>query len=272
MTSSAERHAQPRCWTISSRTRSAGTRPCAATQGTCASGVRWTWLGDGILLLEPAALAADTRSVLASAGVHGDETAPIEMLSYARARHSARRGALTCRVLVILGNVDAMRDAAVIATTISTASSAAGICSCRKLRSAARGRARTGGHAVLRHRIAAAWSTVAHRHAHGDPRVRVRAFALLPHTGRPLSRAMFEWLAEARISAVLLHTTKCNTFSHFTAQACEAEACTLELGQSAPVRARTTSRGLPARTRPCVSCSRARVAATQGGTACAPSR
>jgi succinylglutamate desuccinylase len=59
-------------------------------------------------------------------------------------------------------------------------------------------------------------------------------FALLPHTGKPFSRAMFEWLGEARISAVLLHTTKGNTYSHFTAQACGAEACTLELGKVRP--------------------------------------
>jgi succinylglutamate desuccinylase len=59
-------------------------------------------------------------------------------------------------------------------------------------------------------------------------------FALLPHTGKPFSRAMFEWLGDARISAVLLHTTKGNTYSHFTAQSCGADACTLELGKVRP--------------------------------------
>ncbi len=48
---------------------------------------------------------------------------------------------------------------------------------------------------------------------HIDMHTAIRAsafeqFALLPHTGKPFSRAMFEWLGEARISAVLLHTTK----------------------------------------------------------------
>jgi succinylglutamate desuccinylase len=45
---------------------------------------------------------------------------------------------------------------------------------------------------------------------------------------------MFEWLGDARISAVLLHTTQGNTYSHFTAQACGADACTLELGKVRP--------------------------------------
>ena len=59
------------------------------------------------------------RSVLVSAGVHGDETAPIELLGFLVRGHRARHAALTCRLLVILGNVDAMRDGrAVIATTI----------------------------------------------------------------------------------------------------------------------------------------------------------
>src|SRR5258708_621456 len=91
----------------------AGTRPAAEeTQGTCANnGVRWSWLDDGVLELEPTAPEKGARSVLASAGVHGDETAPIELLS--RLVRDIARGdaALSCRLLVILGNVDAMRDA-----------------------------------------------------------------------------------------------------------------------------------------------------------------
>jgi succinylglutamate desuccinylase len=74
---------------------------------------------------------------------------------------------------------------------------------------------------------------------HVDLHTAIRAsvfeqFALLPHTGAPLSRAMFEWLRDARIAAVLLHTTKGNTYSHFTAEVCGADACTLELGKVRP--------------------------------------
>ena len=41
-------------------------------------------------------------------------------------------------------------------------------------------------------------------------------------------------LRDARIAAVLLHTTKGNTYSHFTAEVCGADACTLELGKVRP--------------------------------------
>ncbi|MFM0084928.1 succinylglutamate desuccinylase [Paraburkholderia sediminicola] len=215
----------------------AGTRPAAEeTQGTCANnGVRWSWLDDGVLELEPTAPEKGARSVLASAGVHGDETAPIELLS--RLVRDIARGdaALSCRLLVILGNVDAMRDA------------------CR-YRDDDLNRLFSGRHtqvphsheapraAALEHAAtqffgAASQEPGARWHVDMHTAIRPSAFeqfALLPHTGTPFSRAMFEWLGEARISAVLLHTTKGNTYSHFTAQACGAEACTLELGKVRP--------------------------------------
>ena len=55
-----------------------GKKP-ALTAGMLASGVKWSWLGDGIVRFEPAGEVL--HSVVASAGIHGDETAPIEMLS-----------------------------------------------------------------------------------------------------------------------------------------------------------------------------------------------
>ncbi|MFM0660767.1 succinylglutamate desuccinylase [Paraburkholderia sediminicola] len=215
----------------------AGTRPDAQEmQGACAdSGVRWSWLDDGVLQLEPASHDVAARSVLASAGVHGDETAPIELLSRLVRDIAQGDAALTCRLLVILGNVDAMRDA------------------CR-YRDDDLNRLFSGRHTQVPHSHEAPRAVALERAAtqffaaasqepgarwHIDMHTAIRAsafeqFALLPHTGTPFSRAMFEWLGEAHISAVLLHTTKGNTYSHFTAQACGAEACTLELGKVRP--------------------------------------
>ena len=226
-------------WTL------AGTRPAAPEgygmhgthegQGVCANGVRWAWLDDGVLMMEPAEKSASIRSVLVSAGVHGDETAPIELLARIVADIAQGRAALACRLLVILGNIDAMRAG------------------CRYLDDdlnrlfSGRHLQLPGSHEAPR---AAALEQAAMRFFadasdapgmrwHIDMHTAIRAsvferFALLPHTGKPLSRAMFEWLGDALISAVLLHTTKGNTYSHFTAQACGADACTLELGKVRP--------------------------------------
>ncbi|WP_233829326.1 succinylglutamate desuccinylase [Paraburkholderia sp. ZP32-5] len=243
MTSSAE-HALPGAassplvddflaWTL------AGTRPAehetSEAQRVCANGVRWTWLDDGVLMMEPAEASAPIRSVLVSAGVHGDETAPIELLSRIVADIAQGRAALACRLLVILGNIDAMRDG------------------CRYLDDdlnrlfSGRYLQLPGSHEAPRAaaleqaalRFFAAASDAPGARWHIDMHTAIRAsvferFALLPHTGKPLSRAMFEWLGDARISAVLLHTTKGNTYSHFTAQACGTEGCTLELGKVRP--------------------------------------
>ena len=60
-------------------------------------------------------------------------------------------------------------------------------------------------------------------------------FALLPHTGAPLSRAMFDWLRDARIwRPCCCIDEKSNTFTHFTAERAGALACTLELGKVRP--------------------------------------
>ncbi|WP_229511712.1 succinylglutamate desuccinylase [Paraburkholderia terrae] len=215
----------------------AGHRPADdAREGACANGLRWTWIDDGVLQFEPAGLAnGEGRSVLASAGIHGDETAPIELLSFVVRDIAQGRAALACRLLVILGNVQAMRE------------------SCRYIdddlnrlfsgRHAQLPASHEAPRAVALERIAqqffAAASDAPGARWHVDLHTAIRAsvfeqFALLPHTGAPLSRAMFEWLRDARIAAVLLHTTKGNTYSHFTAEVCGADACTLELGKVRP--------------------------------------
>nr|WKF59273.1 Succinylglutamate desuccinylase [Paraburkholderia busanensis] len=214
----------------------AGARPAASeTHGVCAHGARWSWLDDGVLSIEPAVREAGTRSVLVSAGIHGDETAPIELLSLLVRDIANGAAALTCRLLVILGNVDAMRDACRYRDDDLNR-----LFSGRHLQvpeSHEAPRAAALEQAALQ--FFAATSSAPGARWHLDMHTAIRAsafeqFALLPHTGKPFSRAMFEWLGAARISAVLLHTTKGNTYSHFTAQACDAEACTLELGKVRP--------------------------------------
>jgi succinylglutamate desuccinylase len=210
----------------------AGKRP-ALSEGTAPSGVRWTWLGDGVVCLEPPGAA--THSVIASAGIHGDETAPIEMLSTLVADIASGAAALNARMLVILGNIAAMRAAdryldddlnrlfngRHLALPASREAPRAA-----QLEDAALG-------------FFAAAPQTAHPKWHIDMHTAIRAsvfeqFALLPHTGAPLARAMFDWLRDARLQAVLLHREKGNTFTHFTAEQAGALACTLELGKVRP--------------------------------------
>lgn len=216
-----------------------GERPHAEeAQGECASGVvHYRWLDEGVIELVPAAWpeGRPLNSVLVSAGVHGDETAPIELLSRMLADIACGKVPLACRLGVVLGNVAAMRAG------------------CRYIDDDLN-RLFCGRHAQLHDSREAPRARVLEEAAshffakaaddtrlrwHIDMHTAIRAsvferFALLPHTGTPASRAMFEWLADARIQAVLLHTAKGNTYTHFTAESVGASACTLELGKVRP--------------------------------------
>jgi succinylglutamate desuccinylase len=204
-------------------------------QRRCGQGARWQWLDDGVLQIEPDRVDGKTRSVLLSAGIHGDETAPIELLSQHIADIAAGRAALACRLLVVLGNVDAMRagrrylDDDLNRLFLGAHASAGG--SAEAPRAAA-----LEAHAQ---RFFDGAPNASHARWHLDMHTAIRAsafeqFALVPHTGAPPSRALFTWLADARIPCVLIHTGTGATYSSFTADRCDAIACTLELGKVEP--------------------------------------
>ncbi|MBN3770904.1 succinylglutamate desuccinylase [Burkholderia sp. Se-20378] len=220
----------------------------SATDGACAAGaVRWQWLGDGLLALEPAEAADTARaSVLVSAGVHGDETAPIELLSMLVRDLASGALPLACRLLVVLGNVPAMRAGErYLDDDLNRLFSG---------RHAQVPASREAPRATQLEAAAAAFFAAAPAGAarwHIDMHTAIRAsvfeqFALLPHTGMPPTRTMFEWLGDAQIAAVLLHTAKGNTYSHFTAEHCGALACTLELGKVRPFGQNDLTRFAPA--------------------------
>lgn len=215
----------------------AGARPASAdaARGTCAHGVRWQWLDEGVLRIEPARVERGTTSVLLSAGVHGDETAPIEMLSRAVADIAAGRLALACRLLVVLGNVGAMRaNARYLDDDLNRL-----FCGRHERMPAGREAPRAAALERAARAFFADASDSPLARWHWDLHTAIRAsvfeqFALLPHTGTPPSPAMFARLADARLAAVLVHTEKGATYSQFTADACGALACTLELGKVRP--------------------------------------
>ncbi|WP_261513554.1 succinylglutamate desuccinylase [Burkholderia multivorans] len=218
-----------------------------AHDGMCAGGaVRWHWLGDGLLAFEPAASDAARASVLVSAGVHGDETAPIELLSMLVRDVGTGALPLACRLLVVLGNVPAMR-----AGERYLDDDLNRLFSGRHAQLPASREAPRAAQLEAAARTFFAGSPAQGARWHIDMHTAIRAsvfeqFALLPHTGTPPSRAMVEWLGDARIAAVLLHTAKGNTYSHFTAEHCGALACTLELGKVRPFGQNDLARFAPA--------------------------
>lgn len=219
----------------------AGSRPGPGEgQGECAGGVRYAWRDEGVLELIPAKWPAGQplRSVFVSAGVHGDETAPIELLSRMIADIASGAAPLACRVGVVFGNVAAMRAGCRYLDDDLNRLFCGRHAQLPQSSEAPRARAlETAARRFFEDTDAGSGSGAGpHERWHLDMHTAIRAsvferFALLPYTGGAPSRAMFEWLARARIDAVLLHTAKGTTFSQFTAESFGANACTLELGK-----------------------------------------
>ncbi len=235
----------------------AGAQPGAGeATGECAC-VRYRWQGNGLLELAPslasgAARPADvSTSVLLSAGVHGDETAPIELLSRLVADLAAGVLPLACRLLVVLGNVDAMREGCRYIDDDLNRLFCGRHAQLPASHEAPRAMALEAAAARFFGEGAVSAAPLAQARWHIDMHTAIRTsvfeqFALLPHTdGRP-SREMYEWLARARIAAVLLHTAKGNTYTQYTGETCGAMACTLELGKVQPFGRNDLTRFAPA--------------------------
>jgi succinylglutamate desuccinylase len=185
----------------------------------------------GILACRPA--DRQTRETLiVSAGVHGNETAPIEILNELVNQLLAGDWRLGCPLLLILGNPEAM-----------VAGSRFTEINLNRLFNGAH--ADQSGEEPERARlIEEACRRFAAQHpgelSHYDLHTAIRPsmrekFALYPYVdGKPPPREQCEFLLEADITTMLLQHKKGTTFSSFTANQLGAESFTLELGKVRP--------------------------------------
>ncbi|MBM7059620.1 succinylglutamate desuccinylase [Pseudomonas sp. UL073] len=205
--------------------------PAAKIQLT-AEGARLRWLAPGALEVTPPAELDSGLDLLLSAGIHGNETAPIELLD--RLLHDIARGTLKphARLLFLFGNPEAMRRGERYIE--------------QDINRLFNGRhEQSSGPEALRagelERLAANFFAQAQRtRLHYDLHTAIRGskieqFALYPwaegrqHSARELAR-----LRAAGIDAVLLQSKASITFSSYTYAKLGAEAFTLELGKARP--------------------------------------
>jgi succinylglutamate desuccinylase len=209
----------------------AGFEPAAKIQLT-PEGTRLRWLAEGALEVTPAAARDNGQDLLLSAGIHGNETAPIELLD--RLLQGIARNQLQpcARILILFGNPAAMRRGErYIDQDINRLFNG-------------RHDQYSGTEALrasdLEHLAATFFNKPERTRLHYDLHTAIRGskieqFALYPYQqGRPRSKRELARLSAAGIEAVLLHNKSSITFSAYTYTQLGAEAFTLELGKARP--------------------------------------
>ncbi|TDF77557.1 succinylglutamate desuccinylase [Pseudomonas sp. H9] len=209
----------------------AGREPAEKTQLTV-EGVRMRWLGEGALEVRPPEARDNGMDLLLSAGIHGNETAPIELLDELLHGIANREIKPRARILFLFGNPEAIRKGERYVE--------------QDVNRLFNGRHElSSGSEALRacelERLATTFFSVAGRtRLHYDLHTAIRGskieqFALYPFKeGRQHSRRELARLRAAGMEAVLLQSKPSVTFTAFTYEQLEAEAFTLELGKARP--------------------------------------
>jgi len=209
-----------------------GEPPMAVTGQTAA--LDWIWREQGILELSPHQPCTD--AVVISAGIHGNETAPIELLNQLVSELLSGERPLNVRLLVLLGNPPSMRaNKRYIDADMN------------RMFGGRHARYCPNGETHRAHELEQAMALFyrtssaagATRRFHYDLHTAIRGslhvrFGLLPFQPREHSREMLHWLDAAGLDALVYHRSPGGTFTHFSSEVFTADSCTLELGKALP--------------------------------------
>lgn len=196
------------------------------------TGLDWQWRGEGILELSPRQPCE--TAVVISAGIHGNETAPIELLNQLVGELLEGTRPLRVRLLVLLGNPPSMRiDKRFVEADMNRMFGG------RHARFTPNDETRRAQELeqVMALFYRSATAAGATQRFHYDLHTAIRGskhvrFGLLPFQARPQSEAMLNWLDAAGLDALVHHRSPGGTFTHFSSEVFQAESCTLELGKA----------------------------------------
>lgn len=192
----------------------------------------WTRPTEGVIVFEPK--KASDKSVVISVGIHGNETAPIEIVAEFINRLLKDQYPLKVRLLVIIGNVEAMRAG-------------------KRYLQIDMNRLFNGNHknhqdcyetqrAEQLESIMTEFYEAApeHKKFHFDLHTAIRAshhtrFGLLPYLSEgEYNPSMLTWLRTVGLEALVINHAPTSTFSYFSSHQFSASSCTLELGKANP--------------------------------------
>ncbi|WP_249975788.1 succinylglutamate desuccinylase [Vreelandella olivaria] len=185
----------------------------------------------GVLELTPDVERPDAHACVFSAAIHGNETAPVELLGDWLCALEAGIRQLGAPILVILGNIPALQvQQRFISTNLN--------------RLFKRDLTATGPEPDRARELMAAVDAFYTRHTrlpklHYDLHTAIRGslyprFVVEPYAESVTHLAQWKWLAAADIQAVLHQHQHSWTFSHYSKHYHQAQAFTFELGRVAP--------------------------------------
>lgn len=206
----------------------AGTIP-VNTHGETAM-LRWRWLGEGLLELCP--LQGYRQAVVLSAGIHGNETAPIELLDQLVTELLSGVRPLAVRLLVVLGNPPAMRaNQRYLASDMNRMFGGR----YQQFESCGETVRAQQLEQVVSHFFAQEQATRFHYDLHTAIRGSLLPrFGILPYQPQRYSPEMLALLDAADLDALVIHQAPGGTFSHYSSEYAQAASCTLELGKARP--------------------------------------
>jgi len=196
------------------------------------SSVFWSRPEAGVILFEP--INGYQQQVIISVAVHGNETAPIEIVNRLISAILSNQYLLKVRLLVVFGNLDAMRQGKRylnIDLNRLFSDHHLNYESCYETQ-----------RAVILQKVVNDFYKVApdKPRLHFDLHTAIRAsqhatFGLLPflHEGN-YQPEMLTWLQSVGLEALVVNHEPAATFSYFTSKQFSAASCTLELGKAKP--------------------------------------
>lgn len=194
------------------------------------AGFTWQWLGEGLLQCRPK--AHYRKTIVLSAGIHGNETAPIELLANIIKDLFAERLALSTRILFVLGNPQAIRQG------IRYLENDMNRMFCGAYKTLVQDQETQ--RAAQLEKVTAQFFEQSDKDAqryHYDLHTAIRAallpvFALFPYQTRAYDDFLIESLKAANLDALVYHNAVGKTFTHFSSEMLHAESSTLELGKA----------------------------------------